>query len=118
MPRRRTERVAALLMRELATMIENGLKDPRIGFVTVTGVEISDDLRHARVFVVTRGSDEERARTIGALGDAAPHMRYRLGRLLDLRYVPTLCFEVDRSFDHAERIEKLLDEIRGEGEPE
>lgn len=111
---KRSERVSALLLRELAGMVEEGLKDPGLGFVTLTGVEVSEDLRHARVFVVAHGDEETRAKSLRALEHAAWRMRRELGRKLDLKFVPTLAFEFDTSFDHADRIHRLLDRIREE----
>ncbi len=111
---KRADRVSALILRELAGMIEEGVKNPNIGFVTVTAVEVSDDLRHAKVYVVAHGDDAGRAKTLKALENSMPRMRRELARTLDLRYVPTLAFHVDRSFDHADRINRLLDEIREE----
>ncbi|MFH1681264.1 MAG: 30S ribosome-binding factor RbfA [Candidatus Eisenbacteria bacterium] len=111
---KRSERVSALILQEVAGMIEEGLKNPNIGFVTVTAVEVSDDLRHAKIYVVPHGDDAERARTLKALDDSLPWIRRELARTLDLKYVPTLAFRADRSFDHADRINRLLDEIHEE----
>jgi ribosome-binding factor A len=115
---KRSERVSELVLRELAGMLEEGLKNPGIGFVTLTGVEMTDDLRHAKVFVVVHGTEEERERSLRALEKSVPRMRRELGRRLDLRYVPTLAFRVDTSFDQADRIRRLLDRIHEEDEEE
>lgn len=114
---KRSERVSALILRELAGMIERGLKDPEIGFVTVTRVDLSDDLRSAKVFVVARGGEEERKKTLRGLERAVPHFRHELGGRLDLKYVPELRVFPDPSFDHADRVQDLIDRIhREEGE--
>jgi len=111
---KRSDRVAALLREELASLIEHGLKDPEIGFVTVTGVDVTDDLRHAKIFVVSRGSDDESKRSLEALTGAVPVMRRHLGRTLDLKYVPTLAFYPDPTLDQADRIQQLLNRIHEE----
>lgn len=89
------------------------MKDPRIvGFVTVTGVEVTPDLRHARVFVSVMGSDAEKAATFEGLASSASHLRSYLGRSLRLRVAPEVQFREDDSIARAARIESLLAEIR------
>ena len=89
------------------------MKDPRIvGFVTVTGVEVTPDLRHARVFVSVMGSDAEKAATFEGLASSASHLRSNLGRSLRLRVAPEIQFREDDSIARAARIESLLAEIR------
>ena len=86
---RRPDRVAEAIRVEVATFLAEGVKDPRItGLVTVTGVEVTHDLRHGTVFVSVLGSDEEKSRTAEGLNSLASHMRSRLGRLLRLRNAP------------------------------
>lgn len=111
---KRSERVSALVLQELATIIEKGVRDPDIGFVTLTSVHVTDDLRTARVYVVPRGTDEERKRTMEALTGAVPRLRKELGHNLELKYVPTLQFYPDQSFEHAENIDRLIDQIHEE----
>ena len=111
---KRSERVSALVLQELAIIIEKGVRDPDIGFVTLTSVHVTDDLRSARVYVVPRGTDEEKERTMKALDNAVPRLRKELGHNLDLKYVPTLEFHPDRSFEHAENIDRLIDQIHEE----
>jgi len=114
---KRSERVSALILRELADMVERGLRDPDIGFVTLTRVEVSDDLRIAKVYVVARGEEAEKKKTLQALERAVPHFRRELGSNLDLKYVPELRVFPDSSFDHADEVQRLLDRIhREEGE--
>ncbi|MBN1826722.1 MAG: 30S ribosome-binding factor RbfA [Candidatus Eisenbacteria bacterium] len=113
---KRSERVSALVLHELADIIERGLRDPDIGFVTLTRVVVSDDLRNAKVFVVTRGEDDVREKTLRGLERAVPHFRRELGSRLELRYVPQLRFYPDPSFDHAESIQRLLERIHREEE--
>jgi len=103
---------------EIATFLANDVKDPRImGLVTVTAVEVTRDLRHAKVFVSVLGSDTERAATFEGLDNVAPHLRGRVGRALRLRAAPEIEFRNDQSVAHAARIEKLLAQVRGEDAP-
>jgi ribosome-binding factor A len=98
---------------EIATFLANDVKDPRVnGLVTVTGVEVTRDLRHARVFVSVLGSDAQRAATFEGLANVAPHLRGRVGRALRLRAAPEIEFRNDESIAHAARIEQLLAQVR------
>ena len=112
---KRTDRVNALLQRELGTLISEELQDPRIAFATVTGVEVSPDLRTARVHVSVLGDDTVVEETMRALEDAKPHLRHELGARTELRFVPALELVPDRSAARATRISKLLREARGDG---
>ncbi len=87
------------------------LKDPRIGFVTVTGVETSADLRHARVFVSVLGSERVREQTLARLAAAHGVLQARLARELRLKRTPTLAFEYDPSVEAGVRMTKLIDEL-------
>ncbi|HEY9515017.1 MAG TPA: 30S ribosome-binding factor RbfA [Gemmatimonadaceae bacterium] len=110
---RRAERVAAAIREEVAPFLTDRVKDPRIvGFVTVTGVEVTNDLRHARVFVSVMGTDAERASTLEGLTSLASHLRPRVAKVLQLRSAPEIEFRIDRSVEHAARIETLLTQIR------
>jgi ribosome-binding factor A len=111
----RSDRVAAAMREEIATFLANDAKDPRImGLVTVTGVEISRDLRHARVFVSVLGSESQRAATFDGLANVASHLRGRVGRALRLRVAPEIEFRNDESVAHAAHIEQLLSQVRKE----
>jgi ribosome-binding factor A len=87
------------------------LKDPRIGFVTVTGVDTSADLRQARVFVSVLGSQRKREQTLAGLAAAHGVLQARLGRELRMKRTPTLVFEYDRSVEAGVRMSKLIDEV-------
>ena len=103
---------------EIATFLANDVKDPRImGLVTVTAVEVTRDLRHAKVFVSVLGSESQRAATFEGLDNVAPHLRGRVGRALRLRAAPEIEFRNDESVAHAAHIEKLLAQVRGEDAP-
>jgi ribosome-binding factor A len=112
---RRADRVGEAIREEIATFLTESAKDPRIvGFVTVTGVDVTSDLRHARVFVSVMGSDAEKESTFEGLASAASHLRSRVGRALQLRVAPEIQFREDESVQRAARIESLLAGIRPE----
>lgn len=109
---RRPERVADLVREILAKLIREQVRDPRVGFVTVTGVKVSPDLKHARVYVSKLGDADERAAAVEALNHAAPFLRRNLGGLARLKYTPQLVFEEDTSIERGFRIESLIRDIR------
>jgi ribosome-binding factor A len=109
----RTERVQKETRHILGEEIQS-LKDPRIGFATVTAVRVSADLRHARVFVSVLGSLDEQAATMKGLESATPHLRSELGRRMRMKYLPELTFELDHGVEDAERVETLLRRIHEE----
>lgn len=112
---RRADRVAEAIREEVASFLTEGVKDPRIvGLVTVTGVEVTNDLSLARVYVSVMGSDEERRRTLEGLASLAGYLRPRVARSLRLRLAPELEFRLDRSIERAARIESLLAQLRAE----
>ncbi|HEU4988616.1 MAG: 30S ribosome-binding factor RbfA [Gemmatimonadota bacterium] len=114
---RRPDRVAAAIREVVAGFLAEGVKDPRVvGLVTVTGVDVTRDLRHAKVFVSVMGSDAERAATMDGLASLAQHLRARVGRELRLRLAPEITFRLDESVARAARIESLLAQVR-EGKP-
>lgn len=114
---RRTARLNEQLRRELSELIQREVRDPRVGHVTITGVDVARDLGSAKVYVRTPGTREERDATLEGLEAAAPFLRTTLGRRLRVRRVPELRFRPDRSFEHAQRIEEVLSEVIPE-EPE
>jgi ribosome-binding factor A len=110
---RRADRVAEAIRMEAATFLSEGAKDPRlVGMVTVTAVDVTRDLRQAKIFVSILGTDTERAATFDALNSLAPHLRSRLARSLRLRNAPEIGFKLDESVARAARIESLLAEVR------
>lgn len=102
----------ALLQRELATIISEELRDPRIAFATVTGVDTTSDLRSAKVHVSVLGDEEQVRSTMTALEEARPYLRHEIGSRTELRYVPDLTFVSDQSAERAARIATLLREAR------
>ncbi|HEY7030835.1 MAG TPA: 30S ribosome-binding factor RbfA [Thermomicrobiales bacterium] len=105
---RRTRQVGDLLREELTDIIRTEVKDPRIGFFSITRVDVPTDLRSARVFVSVLGSDDERTATLTALRSAAGFIRYHLKPRLHMRQIPDLEFQDDRSMEHAEQIARTL----------
>jgi ribosome-binding factor A len=110
---RRPDRVAEAIREQVATFLAEGVKDPRVtGIVTVTGVDVTRDLRSAKVYVSIMGEETVRAATLEGLHSVATHLRSRLGRTLRLHSAPTIEFRLDATVAHAARIESLLARIR------
>jgi ribosome-binding factor A len=107
----RTDRLDSQIRAELAELLQREMKDPRVGFATITRVETARDLGTARVWVSTMGSDEERAQTMKALTDAAPWLRRQLGDRLTLRHIPQLVIREDDSIEAGDRVLRLLREL-------
>lgn len=103
-------RVNEAVREVLSARIAEGLNDPRIGFVTLTSVETSPDLRHARVYVSVLGDEAERAETMTGLGSAHGLLQKAIGQELRMKRTPTLQFVFDESIDRGMRISELLDE--------
>ncbi len=107
---KRSERVGDQIRMEIADILMTKVKDPRIGFITVTAVDVSDDLRNAKVFVSVLGSDI--GRTFEGLKAARSFIRSELGRRLNLRFVPELNFREDHTEEEAAKLSRLMDEIK------
>jgi ribosome-binding factor A len=112
----RSNRVGEQIKKELSQIIQREIKDPRIGFVTVTGVEVSGDLSQAKVFISIFGDEEKQEDSLKALEKAKGFMRTEIGRRVRLRHTPELIFKVDESVEYGNRIETLLTKIKKEGE--
>jgi ribosome-binding factor A len=111
---RRPEQMAETLRQVITDSLAREIRDPRVGFVTITGVLVSGDLSHARVMVSVPGEDAEKTRALEGLQSAAGFLRSRAARALTTRTVPELHFELDRGLEHAARINELLNTIRRE----
>ena len=109
---RRPERLGHEIRVILAELISRHVKDPRIGFATVTRVEMTPDLHHARVFVSVLGSPDEQKSSLEGLASAARFLRHEIGHRLDLRRAPELSFILDHGAEAVERIEMLLQQFR------
>lgn len=113
LPYKRSQRVSDLLREEIADIISCKLKDPRIGFTTVMGVDLTDDLKIARVYVSIL-KHEERKTTIEVLNSAKSFIRSELSKRLKLKFIPSIEFRLDTSIEYGNRIEKLLNDIKEE----
>jgi len=108
---RRPEQVAENIRQVVAEAIGRDVRDPRVGLVTVTRVEVSGDLSHATVYVTVPGSEDEQQEGLAGLESAAGFLRSKLARVLTMRAVPTVAFKHDRGLEHAQHIEALLDAL-------
>ena len=117
MPNRRQRRVAELLHEELSTLLQHQTRDPRLGFVTITGVDVTPDLREARVYFTILGDEAEVKETLAGLTSANGYFRRQLAQALSLRHAPELTFKLDTSLQYGMRIDNLLDSLKEEYEP-
>ena len=113
-PSRRPEQVAGTIRQVIADALAREVRDPRVGFVTVTDVVVTNDLSHARVLVSVPGDESAKTKAMQGLQSAAGFLRTRAARALTTRTVPELHFELDKGIEHAARIEELLESIRRE----
>ncbi|KAA0547893.1 30S ribosome-binding factor RbfA [Bacillus sp. BGMRC 2118] len=107
----RATRVGEQMKKELGEIIGRKIKDPRIGFVTVTDVEVTGDLQQAKVFISVLGDEEQRQNTLKGLAKAKGFIRSEIGQRIRLRKTPEITFEFDESVDYGNRIESLLAEL-------
>ncbi len=112
---KRTDRIGDQIRGEIADIIARRLNDPRIGFVTVTAVEVSEDLRHAKVFVSVYGDEKVKIQTMKGLKSASGLIRGEVGHRLKIRFTPEIAFRLDTSIEKAEHVIEILEEI-GKGE--
>lgn len=116
---RRTDRVGHLIQQEIGNLLLREISDSRIGFVTVSRVEVTTDLAHAKVYVSVLGTDKEKRDSLAGLGHSASYMRTHLAKVLKMRTVPRLQFVEDKNLDHGFRIHQILNDIkRDDGAPE
>lgn len=107
----RVGRVAEQIKKELSQIIQTEIKDPRVGFITVTGTEVTNDLSQAKVYLSVLGNDEQKMATLEALGRGKGFIRSELGKRVRLRHTPELIFKFDTSIEYGARIEKLLHDL-------
>jgi len=110
----RSKQVGEQMKKELSDIISRKLKDPRVGFVTVTDVEVSGDLQQATVFISVLGDDKKKEETLIGLSKAKGFIRSEIGKRIRLRKTPEIFFEFDESIDYGNRIETLLNQIQRE----
>jgi ribosome-binding factor A len=113
----RTDRLDSQIQHELMDLLQREMKDPRLGFATITRVETARDLGHARVWVSVLGTEVERQKTMDALTVATPWLRRRLGERLSLRHVPQLTIRHDDAMAAGDRVLRLISEL-SDGSPE
>ncbi|WP_407307820.1 30S ribosome-binding factor RbfA [Desulfosporosinus sp. SB140] len=111
MSKHRPNRLAETLKEEISQLILVELKDPRIGFVTVTSVDVANDLAHAKVYVSVMGSEEEAKASLDTLNRAAGFIRSEIGKRVRLRHAPAIVFVNDPSIQHGAHIAKLLRDV-------
>jgi len=114
---RRSEKVADLIQKEISLMLVKSVKDPRIGFVTITKVTVSDDCRVAKVYFSVAGTPAERERSVKGLDSAKGFVRKELGRRIRLRYTPEIIFQFDPSVEYAIHMEELIQSLHRGKEP-
>ncbi len=110
----RVEKLQELIKQETGKILMKEIKDPRIGFVTVTGVEMTGDLREAKIFVSVMGNDEQIKQTWEGLNSALGFLRREIGKRIRLRFTPEISFAPDKSLDYSEHIQKILLKINAE----
>ncbi|MBB6282204.1 30S ribosome-binding factor RbfA [Geobacillus subterraneus] len=110
----RATRVGEQMKKELSDIIGRKLKDPRIGFVTVTDVRVTGDLQQAKVYISVFGGDEQRENTLKALEKAKGFIRSEIGQRIRLRKTPEILFEIDETIEYGSRIERLIRQISDE----
>lgn len=113
---RRTDRLGELFRQEISGILASGLKDPRLGFATISRVEVSEDLSYAKVWVSVMGSEKEKNDTLIALGRSAGYIRSLLFKSIKIRKIPEMHFALDESLEHSYRIQEILGELKEAGE--
>lgn len=108
----RANRVAEQMKKELSDIISRRLKDPRVGFVTVTDVQVTGDLQQAKVYITVLGDEDTKQETLTALEKAKGFIRSEIGSRIRLRKTPEIFFEFDESIEYGNRIEKLISELK------
>jgi ribosome-binding factor A len=116
-PSRRQKQVAELLQQELSLLIQRRVHDPRVKGVTITHVDVSLDLRNAKIFIMVSGDDLAAKKALEGLKHASGFFRRELGASLELRYMPELLFVRDVSLEHGLRIDRILDDLKDDSNP-
>ncbi len=110
----RAERLAEVIRSETSAIIQRDLRDPRIGFISVTAVMVSADLRHAKIFVSVFGDDEAKRRAMQGLEQAKGHIRSELSQRIEVRFMPEILFRLDESIERGARVSSLLRQVSRE----
>jgi ribosome-binding factor A len=107
----RQDQLSEVIARELSDLIRTRMKDPRIGFASITDVQVSADLRHAKVFVSVMGDEQEQHDTIAALNHAGGFLRHELAQRLTVRHTPEILFRLDESIERGARVLDLINQV-------
>ena len=107
----RQEKLGELIAAELSDLLRNRVKDPRVGFASITRVEVSGDLRHAKIFVSVMGTPEEQAQSMKGLHNATGFLRHELAERITLRYMPEITFKLDTSIAEGARMLELIRQV-------
>ena len=110
----RQEKLGELIAADISDLLRTRVKDPRVGFASITRVEVSGDLRHAKVFVSVMGNSEEQKETMKGLKNASGFLRHELASRLTLRYMPELIFKLDHSIEEGARVLELIQQVEQE----
>ncbi|MHB0997779.1 MAG: 30S ribosome-binding factor RbfA [Armatimonadota bacterium] len=110
----RQERVKELLKSEISDIIRRGIKDPRIGFVTITDADITRDLRHAKVYISVLGDENQKLESLQVLQRASGYIRGEFGRRAFLKIIPEISFKMDTAIEHGARIFELLQQVKSD----
>jgi len=113
----RQDKVGEAIRKEASIIIHDELKDPRLGFITITRVELTQDLRSAKIFFSVLGEEEDYRKTKEALDSALGFIRRLISQRINLRFAPEIIFREDRSTEYSIKIQKVLDEIKGQSNP-
>ena len=111
---KRSERVQEQMLKIINEVIKHEVKDPRIGFVTITRIELTENLRFARVYVSVMGSEDERAKSFKGIKSAAPFIRSRLGKNMRIKILPQISFILDHGQEDSDRINRLMHQLESE----
>lgn len=111
----RAGRLAEAIKKEISDILYNDIKDPRVGFVTITSVDVSPDLRYAKVYASVLGSGEQQKASTEALNRATGYIRSEIGKRIRLRYTPEISFQLDTSIERGTRVIKLIKEVKSGG---
>ncbi|MDH7480948.1 MAG: 30S ribosome-binding factor RbfA [Armatimonadota bacterium] len=112
----RLERVKELLKSEISEIIRREIKDPRLGFVTITDAEVSKDLRHAKIFISVLGDEQKKQETLNVLQSAAGFIRGEFGRHARMKIIPEITFKLDTTVERGARIFELLEQVKRDEE--
>lgn len=111
----RPGRLAEAMKKEISDILHSEIKDPRMGFVTITMVDVTSDLRYAKVYASVMGNEDQKKATGEMLNRAAGYIRSEVGRRIRLRYTPELTFQLDNSIERGARLIKLMEEVKSSG---